>query len=107
MNTRFAMMPLSQFGSQPWLMNRASLPFAAGIDDDLGIDREQERVLSFVLLVRVALVRLLVADPIAEILDHGRTLADPAQREHAVAVHGGMTDFDHRLAAVADCSWGP
>ena len=61
MNTRFAMIPHSQFGSQPWLMKRASLPLRAGIDDDFGIDDEQEGVIVVGVLVLVARIGLVVA----------------------------------------------
>ena len=78
-------------------MNRASLPLPPGIDDDLGIDREQERVAVGLQLVRIALVHFLVADPVAQILDDGRALSDPAQREYAGAMDGRIADFDHRM----------
>ena len=69
-------------------MKRASLPLHARVDDDFRIDREQEGMVVGLDLVLVARVRLLVAHPVAQILDDGRALADPAQREHAVAVNG-------------------
>ena len=65
-----------------------------GIDDGLRIDREQKGVVVLRALLDISRVGLLVADPLAEILDDGRTLANPAQRENPIAVNGRVANLE-------------
>src|SRR5579883_1069642 len=49
------------------------------------------------ILALVAPVRLPVRYPLAQILDDARALADAAQRESSLAVHGGVAYLEQRL----------
>ncbi len=86
----------SQLPSHWWLMNRASVPFDAGVDHGVFVDDEQERVVVALVVVFVALVGGGMRHAVAEIFEDARALLDGLHGEHAAAVHGRVAHFDQR-----------
>ena len=58
-----------------------------GIDDTVLVHMEVKRVVRVLGVVRVAVLRLVPADDLAHVFDHGLAFSDVLQSEDAFAMH--------------------
>ncbi len=68
------------------------IPIPCGVDDDLIIDGKEHGVRGIFLFLTEKLIRLLVGDARAGVLDDDGTLRDGSERKHTLAVNAGSSN---------------